>query len=191
MLDPERLKASIESDNDSMVEARVNAAFLFSHDSPMGGAYTVDELRKHKIQLGRRVAREVPALITEGIGLNLRLARERARLTQNEAAMSLGISAQTLRKIESDRRRVTLDEIVSMAVLYGTHVERLLGTIDSDMERLLDVYEASAPSVRRQIMNVIESARTDNPSSRYPAESMAARDWDEHIQKLNGDTRQI
>jgi len=164
----------------------MNAAHLFSLSSPMG-AYTVSDLRKMKIGLGRTVAREAPRLITEGIGTNMRIARERAGMTQSEAASVVGIGVRTLRDMESGTRNVSLEEAVTFAVLYGTHLERLLGIINDEMESLLETYEASSPSLRKWIVETVRHAQVDDPNPTSRSRAIAEEDWTEHLQEIAND----
>lgn len=189
VLSSENTWALLEEDgNVDALSARMNAASLFSLSSPIG-AYTVSDLRKMKIHLGRSVAREAPRLLTEGIGTNLRLARERADMTQSDAASAAGIGVRTLRDMESGRRNVSLEEAVTFAVLYGIHLERLLGIINEEMEGLLETYEASSPSLRVFIVNRVNNARVDGSSAEHAdaAKNAAEQDWSKHLQELAND----
>ena len=60
------------------------------------------------------------------IGKRLRLARERAGLTQVQVAGEIGISRTTLVAIESGKRQVRVDEIRLLARSYGESVNALV-----------------------------------------------------------------
>lgn len=60
------------------------------------------------------------------VGERLRIAREEAKLKQAEAAESIGIARTTLVAIEQGQRRVRMDELRSLARLYGKSVNALL-----------------------------------------------------------------
>lgn len=169
------------------VDPRLYASLLFSLDSPLGGAYTIAELRDTKRRLGRVVARELPELLTENIGVNLKLARERAGITQDSAASALGISIRKLRDMERGKRTVSLNEAVMLSALYGTHIERLLGIINDEMETLLETYEAASPTLRKWIVNTVRHAQTDDPNPTSKSRDIANQDWDSHLQKLIND----
>lgn len=187
VLSSENTWALLEEDGDvGAWEARMDAAHLFSLSSPMG-AYTVSDLRKMKIGLGRTVAREAPRLLTEGIGMNLRLARERAGMTQSDAASAVGIGVRTLRDMESGTRNVSLEEAVTFAVLYGTHLERLLGIISDEMESLLETYEAASPTLRKWITETVRHAQADDTDQTTKSRAIAEADWAGHLQELAND----
>jgi Zn-dependent peptidase ImmA (M78 family)/DNA-binding XRE family transcriptional regulator len=62
----------------------------------------------------------------EELGQRLRIARDSARLTQEDAAERLGMSRTTVVAIEKGDRRARLDEVRGFAQLYGTSVNALL-----------------------------------------------------------------
>src|SRR3546814_16216591 len=62
-----------------------------------------------------------------GIGERLRSAREFLELTQEEAAMAVGISRSALSLIEHGRRKVDSEELTRFARIYGQSVDALAG----------------------------------------------------------------
>lgn len=60
------------------------------------------------------------------IGQRLRIARESAKLRQEDAAERLGISRTTVLAIEKGDRRARFEEVRAFAQLYGTSVNALL-----------------------------------------------------------------
>lgn len=60
------------------------------------------------------------------IGERLRLARETAKLTQAAAADAIGAVRTTIVAIEQGQRRVRMDELQQLAVLYGTSANAIL-----------------------------------------------------------------
>jgi len=60
------------------------------------------------------------------VGERLKLAREQAKVTQNDAARHLGMARTTLVAIEQGQRRVRLSEIQQFASLYKSSVNALL-----------------------------------------------------------------
>lgn len=60
------------------------------------------------------------------VGERLRQARERADLTQADAASAVNLSRTTLLAIEQGQRRVKLEELRSLAKLYKTSINELL-----------------------------------------------------------------
>lgn len=60
------------------------------------------------------------------LGERLRLARDAAKITQAQAAQAIGAVRTTLVAIEQGSRRLRLDELQTLAGLYGTTVNALL-----------------------------------------------------------------
>ena len=65
-------------------------------------------------------------LSDQEIGQRLRIARESAKLRQEDAAERLGISRTTVVAIEKGDRRARFEEVLAFAQLYGTSVNALL-----------------------------------------------------------------
>lgn len=59
----------------------------------------------------------------EHVASRLRAAREAAGLTQGQTAKLLKMHRPTISEIEAGRRKVSTDELVSFAQLYGVSVE--------------------------------------------------------------------
>ena len=66
------------------------------------------------------------------IAERLRSAREAAGLTQGQAAKLLGLHRPTVSEIEAGRRKVSAEELVQFADIYGVSVSWLTG--EGDME---------------------------------------------------------
>lgn len=60
------------------------------------------------------------------IARRLRMAREMAGLTQGQVARKLGLHRPAVSEIEAGRRKVSADELSSMAELYGISVTWLV-----------------------------------------------------------------
>src|SRR6185437_1531445 len=65
-------------------------------------------------------------LSDQEIGQRLRIAREAAKLRQEDAAERLGMSRTTVVAIEKGDRRARFEEVRAFAQLYGTSVNALL-----------------------------------------------------------------
>ena len=98
----------------------------------------------------------------QAIASRLRLGREMAGLTQGQVAKIRGWHRPTVSEIEAGRRRVSADELTSLAELYGVSVSwlveeedhplssararlaaRELGKLrDEDLDRLLELIRA-------------------------------------------------
>ncbi|MDZ4849710.1 MAG: helix-turn-helix transcriptional regulator [Pirellulaceae bacterium] len=72
--------------------------------------------------------------IREAIAGRLRTARETAGLSQGQAAKRLDMHRPTISEIESGRRRVTAEELVLFADLYGVDAKWLMEGSDSQVE---------------------------------------------------------
>ncbi len=60
------------------------------------------------------------------LGDRLRIAREKAKLTQADAARALDVARTTVVAMEQGQRRVRIDELQRLASLYGTSANSLL-----------------------------------------------------------------
>lgn len=81
------------------------------------------------------------------VGLRLAQARRQAGLTQAQLAEKVGIDRTALSKIESGRRRVDTDELISLAEALGQQSSSLLGSDEG-----LDL--RTLRRARRQILDV-------------------------------------
>lgn len=73
----------------------------------------------------RRPAMTSPSLAAAGLGERLRAARSGANLTQEAAAVMLGMARTTLVAIEKGQRPVKPEELLALARLYGVSAGRL------------------------------------------------------------------
>ena len=69
---------------------------------------------------------QTSTLSPQELGSRLRIARERARSTQDAAAAKIGVSRTTLLAIEQGKRRVRDPELIQLATLYKTRLNDLL-----------------------------------------------------------------
>lgn len=100
------------------------------------------------------------------VGERLRVAREAAKLTQAQAAETIGVARTTLVAIEAGQRRVRMEELRSLARLYRTSVNALL--------RSEAVHADLIPRFRRLVSSypeaVDEAARLLNDLARAEVE---------------------
>lgn len=66
------------------------------------------------------------------ISKRVRFAREIAGLSQAQVADALGIHRPSVSEIEAGRRRVSADELVTLARLFGVSIGWLAGETDAD-----------------------------------------------------------
>lgn len=179
MMEPDAIGRAVSMGDTDEISARIDAATLY--DSGPKGPYTLDEQRRRKLQLGKTAASALAEFAADGIGENLKMARQRARITQAEAAQAAGISRDTVQRIERGTRAVNLREALMFATIYGTHIERVLGIIDADAEHLLDVYEAATPTNRKHIVRAAEMIQ----GGTYKAAADAShKDFVAHLQGI-------
>ncbi|PLS84581.1 MAG: hypothetical protein CYG60_17180 [Actinobacteria bacterium] len=102
----------------------------------------------------------------EELGKRLRRARERARLTQEEAGRALGLDDTAVAKMERGRRGVGALELKRLASLYGVAVEDLLADPLSEGQVPLEIamrsVEALNPkmeAMKRQMQRVVSDDR--------------------------------
>lgn len=81
---------------------------------------------------------EKPDAKRQAIASRLKVARERAGLTQGQVAKMLGLHRPSVSEIEAGRRGVPAEELAAMAKLYRVSVDWVAGTEmpDPDRDRL-------------------------------------------------------
>lgn len=72
----------------------------------------------------------------QAISSRLRLSREMAGLTQGQVARSLGWHRPTVSELEAGRRRVSAEELATLAKLYGVNVAWVVGEEEDDGSNL-------------------------------------------------------
>lgn len=101
-----------------------------------------------------------PVATDKEIGERLREARERAGLTQTQAAKLLGLGHQNkLARIELGIRKVAAVELVRFAEVYAVGYEWILGQwADCDLpEELVSMAEKLPPVDRRKLLQTLVS----------------------------------
>ena len=68
------------------------------------------------------------------IASRLRLAREAAGLSQGQVAKKLSVHRPTISEVEAGRRRVSAEELVQFADLYGVDVQWITSPEGSQVE---------------------------------------------------------
>ena len=74
----------------------------------------------------------------KAIASRLRLSREMAGLTQGQVAKSLDWHRPTVSEIEAGRRRVSVEELATLAEIYGVNVSWIVGEKDEDSSLAAD-----------------------------------------------------
>ncbi len=102
------------------------------------------------------------------LGLRLRRARERAALTQEEAARAIRLDPSAMAKIERGKRGVGALELKRLASLYGTSVEDLLEDPFAEeeivpltvvMRATVKALEPKAEAMKRRLQRVVADDR--------------------------------
>lgn len=78
------------------------------------------------------------------IGLRLKLARERAGLSQAQVAKLLNLHRPTISEIEAGRRRISADEITELAEVYDIEVSWLLNKKEDEFNESNERFELAA-----------------------------------------------
>ena len=78
------------------------------------------------------------------VASRLRLSREMAGLTQSHVAKSLGWHRPTMSEIEAGRRRVSAEELTTLAEMYGVSSNWILGEDDEDSSLAADRVKLAA-----------------------------------------------
>ena len=80
----------------------------------------------------------------KAIASRLRLSREMAGLTQGQVAKSLDWHRPTVSEIEAGRRRVSAEELATLAEMYGVNVHWIVGEKDEDSSFAADRVKLAA-----------------------------------------------
>ena len=80
----------------------------------------------------------------KAIASRLRLSREMAGLTQGQVAKSLDWHRPTVSEIEAGRRRVSAEELATLAEMYGVKVPWVVGEEDEDSSLAADRVKLAA-----------------------------------------------
>ena len=80
----------------------------------------------------------------KAIASRLRLSREMAGLTQGQVAKSLDWHRPTVSEIEAGRRRVSAEELATLAEMYGMNVPWIVGEGGEDSSLAVDRVKLAA-----------------------------------------------
>ena len=105
------------------------------------------------------------------IASRLRLSREMAGLTQSQVAKSLDWHRPTVSEIEAGRRRVSVEELATLAEMYGVNVPWIVGEEDEDSNLAVDRVRLAARELSKlqeedldrvlQLVQALRSSRGD------------------------------
>lgn len=100
-----------------------------------------------------------------GIAQRLRLARENAGLSQGQVAKKLDLQRPSISEMEAGRRRVSAEELSTLAALYHVDTAWLLGeasTVDTDRIELAarELAKLKTDDLNR-VMDLLKALRRD------------------------------
>lgn len=104
--------------------------------------------------------------LRRAIAQRLRLARENAGLSQGQVAKKLDLQRPSVSEIEAGRRRVSAEELASLAALYHVDTMWLTGeatSVDTDRIELAARELAKLkPDDLNRVMDLLKALRRDN-----------------------------
>ncbi len=100
------------------------------------------------------------------IACRIGLARERAGLTQNQLAKLLKIPRPSVAEIESGKRKVSAEELISMSDIFEVDINWLAGKGESKNDEQRDKIQLAARNISSlkpedidKIVNLLESLK--------------------------------
>ena len=106
------------------------------------------------------------------IASRLRLSREMAGLSQSQVARNLNWHRPTVSEIEAGRRRVSAEELTTLAEMYGVSATWVLGEEDKDTSLADDRVKLAARELSNlrkrdldQILQLIQALRASRGDS--------------------------
>lgn len=94
----------------------------------------------------------------QAIASRLRIARERAGLSQGQVAKLLGLHRPSVSELEAGRRRVSAEELATLSELYGVGVDWLSGVDQKETDAFRDRIELAArelAKLRREDLDAV------------------------------------
>ena len=108
----------------------------------------------------------------KAIASRLRLSREMAGLTQGQVAKSLDWHRPTVSEIEAGRRRVSAEELTTLAEMYGVNVPWIVGEEDEDSSLAADRVKLAARELSKlreedldRVLQLVQALRTSRGDS--------------------------
>ena len=86
-----------------------------------------------------------------------RVAREKAKLSQKSAAISIGVKAPSMSAWENGTAKPTIENLIMMASLYGVSVDYLLGVEPADGQDNQKEPTVSDDELRAGIISRVQS----------------------------------
>ena len=109
----------------------------------------------------------------KAIAARLRLSREMAGLTQGQVAKGLGWHRPTVSQIEAGRRRVSAEELATLAEMYGVNVPWIVGEEDEDSNLAADRVRLAARELGKlreedleRVVQLVQALRASRGAAR-------------------------
>ena len=106
------------------------------------------------------------------IALRLRMSREMAGLTQGQVAKSLDWHRPTVSEIEAGRRRVSAEELATLAEIYGVNVPWVVGERGEDSSLAADRVKLAARELSKlreedldRVLRLVQALRASRVDS--------------------------
>ena len=106
------------------------------------------------------------------IGARLRLAREQAGLSQGQVAKMLHLSRPSISEVEAGRRKVSAEELVELARIYGVSIYWLAGAEAEDGNTAQDRIELAARELAKlkpedldRLLELLSALRTQGDAN--------------------------
>ena len=108
----------------------------------------------------------------KAIASRLRLSREMAGLTQGQVAKSLDWHRPTVSEIEAGRRRVSAEELATLAEMYGVNVPWLVGEENEESSEAADRVKLAARELSKlreedldRVLQLVQALRASRGDS--------------------------
>ena len=108
----------------------------------------------------------------KAIASRLRLSREMAGLTQGQVAKSLDWHRPTVSEIEAGRRRVSAEELATLAEMFGVDVLWIMGDEDEDPSLVADRVKLAARELSKlreedldRVLQLVQALRASRGST--------------------------
>ena len=108
----------------------------------------------------------------KAIASRLRLSREMAGLTQGQVAKSLDWHRPTVSEIEAGRRRVSAEELTTLAEMYGVNVPWIVGEEDVESSEAADRVKLAARELSKlreedldRVLQLVQALRVSRGQS--------------------------
>ena len=108
----------------------------------------------------------------KAIASRLRLSREMAGLTQGQVAKSLEWHRPTVSEIEAGRRRVSAEELATLAEMYGVNVPWIVGEENEESSEAADRVKLAARELSKlreedldRVLQLVQALRASRGDS--------------------------